>query len=695
MSIRNAIRTTIGLLLVGATLWFIFTTPAPTSLEEAISQDPELAAFARAMSPPTLQQISIHWDPNASGHLYKAMVSFFVARSAHKHFGFFPSHRFMENVMTTSFLYKNKNGIGFSLEHISQIYARGSLNGEYLFVAAASHELLGRNLPGYLRDSLRKQIRSTTETHHIKRARSNPEELEKWAHLLETSAKVIISREGVSLFKPFSSSGNPTPHTFCGVVEDMTDRFMPMLTGKLIANYYLSLLLERSRCAESREKAQLFMAESEAAFRIVSFTYVSGNKRYEDRSYHNVTNKMVDLYLSWDQPADALRILETAKVRNLFAIPKIGSYFVKHNQRLVGQHARWLERRQAVGNQYSSELDTMSLQEKDEAQLIKATSNWMEYSNAMSFSAMRELGNNVAENSALLAFYVSSNVVGVFIQRHHSFAYQVLPLSPEELDLTAKSLKFVLQNPGNDFYIEHAQFLYKKLIAPLAAHLEGVQELIISTDGELINLPLSVLLDKTEFLASRYSFSKVPSARFIRPEEGSTNADDKIIRCYDPLTILQKPDNEQEILPCNSRDLVSQQSTGRVSFFTDNICFHNQSGILLSEQDYWTVDAIRTEDLAHLELIALSKCNDQMVSQSVLRTENHLSAALIEAGVSYIIQPLWPLETSHSTKYTLVLTKANISELPRVLQKLQIEDLKNDRYSHPYYWASYLVIRGQ
>lgn len=125
------------------------------------------------------------------------------------------------------------------------------------------------------------------------------------------------------------------------------------------------------------------------------------------------------------------------------------------------------------------------------------------------------------------------------------------------------------------------------------------------------------------------------------------------------------------------------------------------SGIVLSQNDtdkndgFLFAEEIKNMPL-HADLAVLSACETGLGKKSASEVVMGLPNSFLSAGVNNLIVSLWQV-SDYSSSFLMKtfykeLTKRNRISYSKALQKAKIEMIKHKTYSHPFYWASFILI---
>jgi len=293
-------------------------------------------------------------------------------------------------------------------------------------------------------------------------------------------------------------------------------------------------------------------------------------------------------------------------------------------------------------------------------------------------------------------------------------------VNKKDLTSQVRKLRKKLQQPESRF-IRHAQKLYKWLIRPVENDLiaNKISTLVFVPDGPLRTIPMSALHDGNDFLIKKYAVATTPGLTvtdlvpFRRKGikillSGITEA----VQGFSPLpSIKQELKEIKDIYDSQllmDKDFINasiQQSLQTTPYSIVHIASHGQFNkdpnktFLLTYDDKLTMD--RLESLMALsnfrqepvELLTLSACQTAVGDD---RAALGLAGVAIKSGARCSLASLWFIN-DQATSIMVVdfykqLNQSNTISKARALQLAQINLMNTEEYSHPAFWASFLLI---
>lgn len=253
----------------------------------------------------------------------------------------------------------------------------------------------------------------------------------------------------------------------------------------------------------------------------------------------------------------------------------------------------------------------------------------------------------------------------------------------------------------------HLSEFYDQLIAPIARDLD-VEHLIIAPHDFLHYLPFHALLDRGEYLNSRYSISYTPSAnvyylcstRHTRPASGAL-----VLGIPDPSApqILDEVEAVSSVLP-GAETFIGPNATHEVLrekgaaarfihiathgwFRQDNPMF---SSISLGQSQ------LSLFDLYHLnlpsELVTLSGCGTGLNVVVGGDEQMGLKRGLLYAGAQGLMLTLWDVNDQSTAAFMKAFYRRLQSDPNKARALQHAADEIRSEYAHPFYWAPFFLV---
>lgn len=306
------------------------------------------------------------------------------------------------------------------------------------------------------------------------------------------------------------------------------------------------------------------------------------------------------------------------------------------------------------------------------------------------------------------------------------YHYPAVLISQKELTATLRDFQGSLQEPYRFKEVQQqGQQLYNWLIQPIEAQLQqrGVKTLVFTLDGALRTIPMAALYDGNQYLVERYAVSlalgldvreplplkrsnlRVLAASLTNPPPG--------FETYDPLANVN-PELDQIKSSGLKTTLIRddaftktefKQELTQANFQIIHLATHGQFGKDRNQTFILAADgAIRIDELdqlfraqkqnrdSQLEILILSACKTAAGND---RAVLGIAGTAVKAGAQSAIAGLWTLADEPSVKFTHTLYQflgqPNVTRA-EALRQAQVALLQDPDFSHPRFWAPYVLV---
>jgi CHAT domain-containing protein/Tfp pilus assembly protein PilF len=295
-----------------------------------------------------------------------------------------------------------------------------------------------------------------------------------------------------------------------------------------------------------------------------------------------------------------------------------------------------------------------------------------------------------------------------------------VPKGKDEVTRITRQLRKLLEKRTTREYLPYARDLYDILIQPLEPHLarERISTLVFVPDDPLRTIPLAALHDGTGFLVEKYAVATSPGLTLVDPHPFERH-DVKVllagltegVQGFPPLPHvdeeIQGISRLYESTILKNRDFRKRAVEERLTetpFRVVHLASHgqfkndNRHSFLLSYDGKISLDDLnRTLQIGKyreepVDLLTLSACQTAAGDDQAALG---LAGIAVKAGARSALASLWFINDVASA----ILVEAFYKNLRNVgyskaeaLRQAQIEILKDGRFSHPGYWAPFLLI---
>jgi CHAT domain-containing protein len=270
-------------------------------------------------------------------------------------------------------------------------------------------------------------------------------------------------------------------------------------------------------------------------------------------------------------------------------------------------------------------------------------------------------------------------------------------------------------------YLVQAQQLYDWLIRPAATAIanSGVDSLIFVPDDALRNVPMAVLYDGDRYLGQDYSIALAPGLQLIESQQLDRQ---EIVALTAGLTEARQgfsslPNVALELSEINtqvpSQILLNQEFTNarlqdslqNADFPIIHLATHGEFSSRAEDTFLLTWDSrLNIEDLKQIlggrsqsqdraiELLILSACETAVGDR---RAALGLAGMSVRAGARSTLASLWSIDDAATAQFMVRLYDnlgdRNITRAA-ALQKAQASLINDPEYSHPFYWAPFVLV---
>ncbi len=306
----------------------------------------------------------------------------------------------------------------------------------------------------------------------------------------------------------------------------------------------------------------------------------------------------------------------------------------------------------------------------------------------------------------------------ILVEARGTLAQFTSAVGRNEITATIRRLRVNLERSSSGAsYLAPAQQLYEWLIAPAEAFIasSGVGTLVLVPEGALRTIPISALHDGKQFLIERFAVATTPAIELTKQLQTAATENLLVGGLTEGVQgFAALPNVDRELATINSiypaktirdatfqlRSVESELEAGgySVAHFATHGEFspdHKQS-FILTYDDKLTLDGLqqllnRRDQSAPLDLLVLSACKTAAGDD---RAALGLAGVAVQSGAQSALASLWYI----SDAATAQLIETFYGELRRnrskadSLRAAQIALLATPQYSHPSYWAPYLLV---
>lgn len=301
-----------------------------------------------------------------------------------------------------------------------------------------------------------------------------------------------------------------------------------------------------------------------------------------------------------------------------------------------------------------------------------------------------------------------------------SLKHYASPIKESQLlQIVALMQQELSTSTGSNRYLPLAKRLYDAIVRPLEPDLAEyhIENLVFVLDGSMRSLPMSVLHDGSQFLVEKYAIALTPGLQLFKPEAvkatqlsalvggltDSRQGFDALPNVQTEISAIQQETRSEVLLNDAFLETTLSQQLKEKPFPVVHLATHGEFGsrieetFLLTWDDRISVNGLSTllqqrNNNKAIELLILSACRTAAGDD---RAALGLAGIAVRSGARSTLASLWYINdeaTSHLME-TLYqgLSQPEITKAEAVRQA-QLSLLKSDRYSHPYYWAPFVLV---
>ena len=358
------------------------------------------------------------------------------------------------------------------------------------------------------------------------------------------------------------------------------------------------------------------------------------------------------------------------------------------------------------------------------------------------------------KNSILLEYSVGDTSSCLWVITRSGHNLYKLP-ARKKLQEQIETIRFALLDPSlgiSEFFTQAGISLYNELIKPAEPFLSMKSKLVIIPDGVLNYLPFEVLLTENKASDSRNSYSNIPflvkkypvsyaqSASVLKTLISKSSVTEKQAKTTRNLLAFGDPLYEDTLFKSKTRfprlEFSSKEIENISSFFQggspviylrnnateENLKRNNEldkfnyihfathglidedkpdlsSLVLTSEKNSGEDGFLQASEIFDLklnaDLVVLSACQTGL--GKLVRGEGMvgLTRAFMYSGTPSVLVSLWSVSDMSTADLmgefykNLIKTKLSKTE---ALRKAQLTLIAGEKYSHPFYWAPFILI---
>jgi len=274
------------------------------------------------------------------------------------------------------------------------------------------------------------------------------------------------------------------------------------------------------------------------------------------------------------------------------------------------------------------------------------------------------------------------------------------------------------------------QRLYKVLIAPIKTYLPSSGTLVFALDASFQSLPMGLLHDEKDYLIKRYSIAQTLGSKVRPPKSLSQERLTALIAGLSkrspsfndqnaPKGLKALPGVAEEVADVKKQTTSSkilldekftslqfQEELSKKGFPIMHISTHGQFSsqtertvflaydkvINILEFDRFIKDKTQSNENA-IELLVLSACQ---TAKGNKKSTLGMAGVAAQAGAQSIVASLWLVDEGSTAQLMEEFYEGLKNGLTKAeaLRLAQLSLSSNPRYTHPYFWAGFVLVGG-
>ena len=334
-------------------------------------------------------------------------------------------------------------------------------------------------------------------------------------------------------------------------------------------------------------------------------------------------------------------------------------------------------------------------------------------------SATPDASKTGESGTAVLHVLILDDRIELILEHGGQLRRSVSTVDRTELIRDIRTLRLALERPGyRGDYRDAGKAVYDRVIAPVRPALDrvAVDTLVIVPDGPLRTIPFAALFDGSEFLVERFALATTPAVGLLRNERAADSGQrvfagglsesvqgfsalPNVGRELDDLSArypLRELRDDAFQLDALRRNLVLPE-LGMVHLATHGEfnADHRNSFLLTYDNRLTLPDLKSLMDRrvgAQLDLLVLSACQTASGDD---RAALGLAGIAVQTGARSAVASLWSISDASTAELFRVFydtLKNRQTNKAESLRQAQLALLRSERFSHPTYWAPYLLV---
>jgi CHAT domain-containing protein/predicted Zn-dependent protease len=332
------------------------------------------------------------------------------------------------------------------------------------------------------------------------------------------------------------------------------------------------------------------------------------------------------------------------------------------------------------------------------------------------------------QNETVISYGVFGESVWILAFDDKGVLARKAELSASEIATLANRFADLCSNPDSDRSAlrRDGLKLYELLVEPVEQKISARKNLVFELDRAMARIPMEAILDRSAtYLVDRFTIAVSPGLYYkqvVRPSVGISAQTEALVVAVpapggagsDGMMPLMDAVREAESVAKSFRTGRVLQGSDATLATVGNLMrraqvFHfsghaksseGKVGLVLAGVDLENrpklLDAafIDGEKLERMQLAVLSACATES-TESGAQTEDDLGLAFMRGGVPYVVGSRWNVDSSATTAVMQTFYRALFSgeDVSESLRGAEVALRSRAEFTHPYYWASFEVLR--
>ncbi len=370
----------------------------------------------------------------------------------------------------------------------------------------------------------------------------------------------------------------------------------------------------------------------------------------------------------------------------------------------------------------SQEIEAVLREARNAVEMLKGAEleNYFQDNCVAALKAKTTGIDRLGERTAAIYPIVLPDRLEILLSLPEGMKRYTVQVDAKELNAEINHFRALLEKRTTHQYRRHAKKIYSWLIEPMEKDLQSqkIDTLVFIPDEGLRTIPLAALYDGKDFLIARYAMATTPGLTLTDPQPlprenmkllvaGLTESVQGFPPLPDVAGEVSKLDElyDGAVLENSSfTQLNIEQELSDTPYSIVHIASHGkfqsdvQDTFLLTYEGKLNMDTLEgymastTYRDQPVELLTLSACQTAVGDD---KAALGLGGVAVKAGARSALATLWYINDQASsqliTEFYANLKNSDVSKA-KALREAQLVMIKDPRFSHPSYWAPFLLI---